>query len=57
VKARFRASFARDLRRIGNKDLLRQIKETIEQVEKAQTLQDIMNLKSSRAEAIIIESG
>jgi mRNA interferase RelE/StbE len=45
VNIQFRASFAKDLRNIKNKDLLKRIKETIEQVEKAQSSQDITNLK------------
>jgi len=48
VKIQFRASFAKDLRSIKNKDLLNRIKETIEQVEKALTPQDITNLKKLR---------
>jgi len=45
VKVQFRASFAKDLRGIKNKELLNRIRETIEQVEKAQSSQDITNLK------------
>jgi mRNA interferase RelE/StbE len=45
VKIQFRASFAKDLRGIKIKELLSRIKETIQQVEKAQTSQDITNLK------------
>lgn len=45
MNVQFRASFAKDLRDIRNKDLLSRIKENIEQVEQAQTLQDITNLK------------
>ena len=48
MKIQFRASFAKDLRSIKNKDLLNRIKETIEQVEKALTPQDITNLKKLR---------
>lgn len=45
MKIQFRASFAKDLRGIKNKDLLNRIKETIEEIEKANTSQDITNLK------------
>ena len=45
MKILFRASFAKDLRNIANKEVLKRIKETIEQVEKAQTSHDITNLK------------
>ena len=45
MNVQFRASFSKDLRKVNNKDLLNRIKETIERVEKAQSLQDIANLK------------
>jgi mRNA interferase RelE/StbE len=45
VRIQFRASFAKDIRSIKNKELLDRIKETIEQVEKARGPQDITNLK------------
>jgi mRNA interferase RelE/StbE len=45
VKALFRASFAKDLRSIKSKDILSRIKEVVEQVEKAQSLQEITNIK------------
>ena len=45
MKTQFRASFAKDLRGIKSKESLNRIKETIQQVEKAQTTQDITNLK------------
>lgn len=45
MNAQFRASFAKDLRRIKNKELLNRIKQTIEQIEKAQSQQSITNLK------------
>lgn len=51
MKTQFRASFAKDLRGIKNKAVLRQIKETIEQVEKAKTSHDITNLKKLKAGA------
>ena len=45
MKILFRTSFAKDLRRIKDKDSLIRIKEVVEQVENAQTAQDITNLK------------
>jgi mRNA interferase RelE/StbE len=45
VKVQYRGSFAKDLRSIKNRDILDHIKETIEQVEKAQSQQNIANLK------------
>jgi len=45
VNVKFRASFAKDLRNIKNKELLDRIKQTIEHVEKSQSQQDITNLK------------
>lgn len=45
MNIQFRASFAKDLRNIKNKELVNRIKQTIEQVEKAQSQQDITNLK------------
>ena len=45
MKALFRASFAKDLRSIKSKDILSRIKEIVEQVEKAQSLQEITNIK------------
>jgi mRNA interferase RelE/StbE len=45
VKAHFRASFAKDLRSIKSKEILSRIKEVIGQVEKAQSLQEVTNIK------------
>lgn len=45
MKALFRASFAKDLRSIKSEDILSRIKEVIEQVEKARSLQEIANIK------------
>ena len=41
----FRESFGKDLRGIKNKGVLARIKETIEQVEAAQSLQNIASLR------------
>lgn len=48
MNVQFKASFARDLRNIKNKDLLNRIKEVIEQLEKAQSIQSITNIKKLR---------
>ena len=48
MNVQFKASFAKDLRNIKNKDLLNRIKEAIEQLEKAQSLQSIANVKKLR---------
>ena len=41
----FEASFARDLKRLRNKSLLRQVQQLIEQVKSATMLNEIRNLK------------
>ncbi len=48
MRVEFRASFAKDLRSIRDKGLLKQIKETIELAEQAQRLEEIANLKKLR---------
>lgn len=48
MNVQFKASFAKDLRNIKNKDLLNRIREAIEQLEKAQTIQSITNIKKLR---------
>ena len=45
MKVEFKSSFARDLKRIRGKILKDQIKEVIEQVEQAQGLDQIVNIK------------
>ena len=45
MKTEFRASFAKDLRSIKNKDARRHIKDAIEQSERAQSLQGITGVK------------
>lgn len=54
MNVQFRASFARDLRNIKNKDLLNRIKEAIVQFEKSQSLQSIANIKKLRGVAVTI---
>ena len=50
MKVEFKASFARDLKRIKDKGLLRQAREVIESTESAQSLPEIPNLKKLRVE-------
>ena len=45
MKTYFEASFERDLKKIKEKEVLRQIKEIIESVKKAHSFKDIQNLK------------
>jgi len=45
VKVDFKKSFTRDLKKIRDKDLLQQVKEAIEEVERALNLQTVSNLK------------
>jgi mRNA interferase RelE/StbE len=45
VKTSFRASFARDLKKIGDLRVLEQVRRSIEAVEKATELQEIGGLK------------
>jgi mRNA interferase RelE/StbE len=45
VKVEFRESFAKDLKGVKDKGLLRRAKEVIEAVEKADSLADVANLK------------
>jgi mRNA interferase RelE/StbE len=45
VNARFRASFAKDLRSIQDTELLHRIRQSIQQVENAQRLQDVADVK------------
>ena len=48
MNVQFKASFAKDLRNIKNKDLLIRIKEVVGQFEKAPSLQSIANIKKLR---------
>jgi mRNA interferase RelE/StbE len=45
VNVQFRASFAKDVLVINDKGLLKRIKETIAQAEKAQSLRELTNIK------------
>ena len=51
VRVEFRTSFTRDLRPMRDRALLQRIQETIEEVEAAESLQDIVHLTKLRAEA------
>ena len=44
----FKSSFAKDLRKIRDSDLMTRVKELIEQVEVAESLQDITSIKKLR---------
>jgi mRNA interferase RelE/StbE len=50
MRLEFKASFARDLRRIKDEKLLRQVREGIEQLEAAESILQIENLKKLRGE-------
>ena len=45
MNVRFRASFAKDLREVKDKEVLKRVKGIIEQVEQARSLQEIAHLK------------
>jgi mRNA interferase RelE/StbE len=51
VNVQFKASFAKDLRNIKNRDALNRIREAVEELEKAQSLQNITNIKKLRGGA------
>jgi mRNA interferase RelE/StbE len=50
VRVEFRTSFTRDLRWIRDRALLQRVQETIEEVEAAESLPDIVHLTKLRAE-------
>jgi len=45
VKAAFKGSFAKDLKRVKEKELLSRVREVIEVIEKSSSLAEIPNLK------------
>jgi mRNA interferase RelE/StbE len=45
VKVEFRDSFAKDLKKVKDKDLLNRVKEMVESVEKVNALTEVPNLK------------
>ena len=45
MKVTFRKSFARDLKKVKEYDILKRVRQVIEEIEKAPDLQDIGNLK------------
>jgi mRNA interferase RelE/StbE len=50
VKTAFRESFARDLAAVGNKKLLKRVRDVIENVERANSLNELTNLKKLKGE-------
>jgi mRNA interferase RelE/StbE len=48
LNVEFRSSFARDLKRIRDRDLKRRVGEIIELVERVQSLQEVENIKKLR---------
>lgn len=48
MKTEFKASFARDLKNVKSNDVRRQIKDTIEQIELAQSMRDLTGVKKLR---------
>jgi len=50
MKVEFKQSFARDLRRIKDKGLLNRVKETIEELEQAQSLSEVQEVRKLRGE-------
>ena len=48
MNVEFRASFARDLKRIKDKKLEARVRQVIDRVERAQSLQEVENLKKLR---------
>ena len=48
MRVEFKKRFTRDLKKVKDKLLLRQVKEAIQFVEKAQTLREVENLKKLR---------
>ena len=48
MRVEFKASFVRDLRRVRDKAIKERLRETIERVEEAQTLQEVGNVKKLR---------
>ena len=48
MKVEFRSSFTRDLRRIRDKSVKERVRQTIERIEAADTLQEMNNIKKLR---------
>ena len=53
MKTAFRESFARDIGTLRNKKLLKRVRDVIETVEKAGSLNELPHLKNSKARRII----
>jgi mRNA interferase RelE/StbE len=49
VNVSFRSSFAKDLNRITDKSLLRRVREAVDTVERAQSVNDLPNLKKLKS--------
>jgi len=50
MKVEFKQSFAKDLRRIKDKGLLKRVRETIEEVERARNLSEVQGFRKLRGE-------
>ena len=50
MKVEFKASFARDLKKVRDKRLKERVREIIEQVEQVDNLQDMTNIKKLQGE-------
>ena len=50
MNVEFKASFAKDLRKVRDERLKERVRETIEQVEQAGSLQEITNMKKLKGE-------
>jgi len=50
MKVEFRKSFTKDLKNVSDKPLLKRVRETIETVEKAETLKDVPSRKKLKGE-------
>jgi len=48
LKVEFKKSFVKDLERVRDKGLKERVRQTIERIEEAQTLQEIGNVKKLR---------
>lgn len=56
MRVEFRKTFEKDLKKLKDKSLLAKLKEAIETIEKADSLDAIANLKSSKATTAIFAS-
>jgi hypothetical protein len=56
VKTIFRSSFLKDLKAVRDKELLKRLEPVIAEVENAESLASVPNLKQLKVRRIIIES-